>query len=332
MFLTGGRLARTFAFVLSVASALALGTPAAYASGPSDTSQFLADTNGARTSHGIAPLSFDANLTSMAQAWSNHMAAVGTISHNPSLPQFRAESWSLLGENVGMGLAVASLQQAFLNSPMHYRNIIDSAFTRVGIAVAYGHDNVIFVTLDFLAPAVPSTSSPSPVPVGVHLAGSGVHGPTPATTPAPPIRATPSTHVAPAIPPVAASWWRLADLSLLPRRDQAALAAVRTPTRHRGLVTLALPVAAICLATVLLADRRPGSHPGLGAVVELTLPVEAGDSARLRHRRSCGTRERRIDDRVVSQAEILRRLKRGQIAKGQLQRGRRTAPGALPTE
>jgi hypothetical protein len=267
MIRTERRLARTVAFILTVAAALALGAPAANGDASGDASQFFADTNMARAAHATAPLSLDASLTSVAQAWSNHMAAVGGISHNPSLAQFRAEPWALLGENVGMGYSVASLQQAFLNSPMHYRNIVDPVFTLVGVAVAYGLNNEIFVTLDFLAPLIPSAPPASPVPVTVHPSSSGVRGPTVAATPprmpapatqparAPqPARATPRARVSPTVPAVAASWWRLADLGLLPRGGiGAGPAAVGIPISHEGPVTLPLPIAVIGLVTTVIA-------------------------------------------------------------------------------
>ena len=51
---------------------------------------------------------------------------------------------------MGQGGDVDSLQQAFVNSPSHYHNLVDPAFNLVGIGVVYGSGGMIFVTVDFM--------------------------------------------------------------------------------------------------------------------------------------------------------------------------------------
>lgn len=142
----------------------------AVASAGGDAAQFLALTNQTRAAHGLAPLIVDSALVSMAQGWSNHMAAAGDISHNPNLSSQAPSNWQHLGENVGMGPSVASIQQAFLDSPHHYANIVNGDFRHVGIAVAYS-GGTIFVTVDFMrtfqdgaSAATPATSAPRSTP------------------------------------------------------------------------------------------------------------------------------------------------------------------------
>jgi hypothetical protein len=201
--------------MVAVATLGVLATPA-HASTYDDEARFLALTNQVRADHGIAGLSIDSQLTGIARRWSANMAAAGTISHNPNLASQVTEYWIKLGENVGMGGSVDAIQQAFVNSPHHYENIVDPAFHHVGIGVVYGSNGTIFVTLDFMelasdnaAPAPPPTAAPQPAPAPAPApAGSSqpvsvpirriVAVPTTATahtaapTTAAPVRATPS--------------------------------------------------------------------------------------------------------------------------------------------
>jgi uncharacterized protein YkwD len=186
----------------------AVAATAAHASAGSDESRFLSLTNQLRASVGAPALSLDAGMSNVARSWSQQMAASGGISHNPNR-QTQITGWSVLGENVGMGSTVDILNNALVNSPAHYENLVDRDFTLVGIGVAYG-PNMVYVTEDFMAPAgggggssdVPQAEpDPAPAPV-VEEAPA----PTPrATTTAPP-ETVPVTapQVAPPPPPAPA--------------------------------------------------------------------------------------------------------------------------------
>ena len=130
--------------------AMVMAVPVARADTGSDESRFLSLTNSLRSSKGLAPLAVDGGLVSVARSWSGKMAAAGSISHNPSLSSQMPSGWKKAGENVGKGGDVDSLQQAFVNSPLHYRNLVDPAFNYVGIGVVYGSGNMIYVTVDFM--------------------------------------------------------------------------------------------------------------------------------------------------------------------------------------
>ncbi|MBV8986130.1 MAG: CAP domain-containing protein, partial [Acidimicrobiia bacterium] len=106
--------------------------PAAHADTVSEENQFLALTNQLRSSLGIQTLTPQPQLTTMARNWSSQMAAAGTISHNPNLTSLAPSNWTALGENVGMGGAVAAIQTAFINSPHHYENLANGAYNYVG--------------------------------------------------------------------------------------------------------------------------------------------------------------------------------------------------------
>jgi hypothetical protein len=202
----------------------AIAAPAG-ASAASDASQFLALTNQVRAQKGLPALAAHGGLVSMAQGWSNKMAAAGDISHNPSLSAQAPSNWQRLGENVGMGPSVSSIQQAFVNSPHHYANIVNGEFRHVGIAVAYS-GTTIFVTVDFMrtfqdgtaaAPAAAPAAKPAPAakapaakpvaaapraatPTAVPAKATAVAAATPAPNTAPAPAATPAPP-APKTPP-----------------------------------------------------------------------------------------------------------------------------------
>ncbi|MDQ1396300.1 MAG: hypothetical protein QOG64_1559 [Acidimicrobiaceae bacterium] len=137
------------AAVLVICGFLALVSPKpATADSQSDAVAFLAALNQVRTSVGVRPLNVDPRLVTMAQGWSDRMAAAGTISHNPNLAAQGPAGWQLLGENVGMGPDVSSIHDAFVHSPHHYDNMIEPRYNAVGIAVTRAN-NAIFVTVDF---------------------------------------------------------------------------------------------------------------------------------------------------------------------------------------
>ena len=71
-----------------------------------------------------------------------------------------AAGWSKLGENVGVGYSVDDLMTALVNSPAHYRNIVDPSFSYIGVGVSYGDDGRMYTTHDFMA----VDEAPAPAP------------------------------------------------------------------------------------------------------------------------------------------------------------------------
>ena len=114
----------------------------------SDEATFVAKINELRASKGIAPLQVNANLVAKARAWSAGMAAAGKIWHS-TLSEGVTEDWRKLGENVGMGGSVDGLHTAFVNSPKHYENLVDPAFSHVGIGIVMS-GNTIFISEVFM--------------------------------------------------------------------------------------------------------------------------------------------------------------------------------------
>ena len=85
------------------------------------------------------------------------MASQGNISHNPNLTS-QVANWQTVGENVGEGADVATLDTAFWNSPGHRANILDSSYRDVGIGTAYA-DGVLWITVDFRKPMTAESAS-----------------------------------------------------------------------------------------------------------------------------------------------------------------------------
>ncbi len=131
--------------------------------------QFLALLNAERAQNALTPLVRDGRIDRVATNWSQHMAATyvttgmtrdpaatadcsrSSLCHRPDLvAQLSAPfpDWTVVGENVGVGGEVAAINEAFLASPPHQRNII-GAYNAVGIGVTIGSGR-IWVTVDFV--------------------------------------------------------------------------------------------------------------------------------------------------------------------------------------
>ena len=95
---------------------------------PGLESEFVAQLNGVRANAGLPPLAVDGELTAVARAWTDQMAAAGGLPHNPSVGSQVSAPWRGIGENVGTGGSVGSVMQAFVQSEGHYLNIIDGDY------------------------------------------------------------------------------------------------------------------------------------------------------------------------------------------------------------
>ena len=142
----------------AVAGSAAFAAPA-FASPSGD---LAAATNASRAAAGLPGLQIDGQLSSVAQAWANHLAAANVLSHNGAL-RSQVSNWTNLGENVGMAGDIPSVQQAFMNSPEHRANILNPSYTLMGVGSASSilpscNCRVLWVVVDFKRPA----SAPAP--------------------------------------------------------------------------------------------------------------------------------------------------------------------------
>ena len=138
---------------------------AAQADPVSDEAAFVAKINQLRAGKGLPALNVHENLVAKARTWAAGMADAGRIWHSTLSDGITAD-WQKLGENVGMGGSVDGLHNAFVASVHHYENLVDPAFSHVGIGIAVS-GRTIYVAEMFmqLMPAKdPVLSTPGTTP------------------------------------------------------------------------------------------------------------------------------------------------------------------------
>ena len=171
--------------------------PPSFVSLPDVAQQFLDLPNGERAAAGIGPISMRADVVPMALAHSLEMAQQGSIWHGSFVTEHALNAQSI-GENVGMGDSVGSIESAFMASPHHRDNILDPNFTQAGYAVV-ADNGTYFITEDFVQPKG-GAPAPTTKPVAPRRPSSGyVASAAPPKPKAKP--ATPASVLAAAAPP-----------------------------------------------------------------------------------------------------------------------------------
>lgn len=117
---------------------------------PGLAGEVIADHNAERTSRGIAALASDPCLDQLAQAWADHMAATG-LAHNPSgLSDAKACTGGRnAGENVAYNFSLDQVHATWMASTPHRTNMLNPAYSLVGIGVAQRADGSYWVVVDF---------------------------------------------------------------------------------------------------------------------------------------------------------------------------------------
>ncbi|MDQ1486532.1 MAG: hypothetical protein QOJ62_2225 [Actinomycetota bacterium] len=241
---TGHRVAKLLTAVSMAVAALgastALATPAL--AGPSG--DLASATNNSRAAAHLPALQLNGQLSAVAQAWANRLAAAGALSHNPAL-RSQVTGWTVLGENVGMAGDIPTVQAAFMASAAHRANILDARYTQMGVGSASSINAsckcaVLWVVVDFRRPTAAPAAVAAPAP----------RKPAPAVKAAP-VPARPATAVkAPA---------KVA-------RAKAAPPAVTKPAGstvgvHRSAIIVGAQPSATALSTGLAASASSGA-PG----------------------------------------------------------------------
>lgn len=149
LFVTAALASVTATVIVAAPSASAESTSSAF------TSRLVTLVNEARAQHGLRALTVASGTTTVAAGWSSHMAATGTLAHNPNL-QSELEShgspnWTTYGENVGEGPTSSADQlfTAYMNSPEHRANILGSGYRYLGIATTFS-GGLAWNTMDFV--------------------------------------------------------------------------------------------------------------------------------------------------------------------------------------
>ena len=209
---------RKLALGLILAIGVAFFPASAQADTVSDEATFVAKINDLRASKGLPALQVNDNLVAKARGWAGTMAAAGKIWHSTLSDGITAD-WQKLGENVGMGGSVDGLHNAFVASPHHYENLVDPAFTQVGIGIVM-NGSTMFVAEEFmalmpartpvvtpvLAPVTNTVKAVVPAPTTTTTARPAAPRPSTTTTTRPPVApSTTTTTTAPPAPPAADS-------------------------------------------------------------------------------------------------------------------------------
>ncbi len=150
---------RVFAVALS---ALLLATTMPLVAGASvdpvtAENQFVDLINRERSDRGLTPLATHSDLVGAARSQAKAIRDAGRLFHNPNLSSVTS-GWTKLGENVGYGGSVTSLHLAFMNSTSHRANILDPAYTHIGLGVVVD-GSTLWVAQVFMQSTVPVTQS-----------------------------------------------------------------------------------------------------------------------------------------------------------------------------
>ena len=106
-------------------------------------------TNDDREAKNRRDLDLNARLSRYAKRHSRKMAERGELFHTPNLAdKLGGLDWSIGGENVGMGPDLPSLEDAFMASTPHRKNILRRGFRDAAVGV-YESDGSFWVTVIF---------------------------------------------------------------------------------------------------------------------------------------------------------------------------------------
>ena len=110
-------------------------------------------TNHSRVNHEIRRVNIQDRISRLARRHSIAMANRGRIFHTSTSvinnTYLDGVNWSWWGENVGAAGSISDLQQAFMQSDDHRRNILDKRFRRVAVGTYKDDNGVFWVTVFF---------------------------------------------------------------------------------------------------------------------------------------------------------------------------------------
>ncbi|MFS4488781.1 CAP domain-containing protein [Dietzia kunjamensis] len=134
---------------------------------PAETEQVIADihehTNRERVSRGLNPVARLASLDRIAQNWSEQMASLDAMTHNPQIKALMAATydgtplsdgkWTSYGENVlqnWCGASGEALVQQWMNSLPHRLNLLNPLHTHLGVGVEVADSRKLYSTQNFV--------------------------------------------------------------------------------------------------------------------------------------------------------------------------------------
>ena len=112
--------------------------------------------NSDRGRYNLPALAIDPELSRIARIKSQDMLEHGYFAHtSPAYGDVRAMltrfgySYTAASENIARHSTIEKAQAAFLSSPAHRRNVLSTAYTKVGIGVAVAPAGYVYVTQIF---------------------------------------------------------------------------------------------------------------------------------------------------------------------------------------
>jgi len=112
-------------------------------------SEMLQLTNGDRADKDRKALKLDRELSRYATKHSREMADAGYLFHSEDLVGvLDGVEWSMGGENVGVGSSLVGLEDSFMASKPHRKNILQDGYDHVALGVVKS-DGTLWVTVIF---------------------------------------------------------------------------------------------------------------------------------------------------------------------------------------
>ncbi len=154
-------------YLLVLAAPVALTAPSADINQPGEPTQLgqaqaiLALLNAARTAAGSKILTLNDKLTAAALTHSQDQAQMDTMTHTGSDGSQASDrataagyAWSLVGENVlsRLDIHAAGAFDQWWNSPPHHENMMNPAYTEIGLAYAASKTGQVYYTMVLGAP------------------------------------------------------------------------------------------------------------------------------------------------------------------------------------
>lgn len=189
------------AILASVLMFMAPSPAGAQASLPDAEAQFIVAVNAERAAVGAPPLIAYATMTDSAREWTLDMATREVLEHASNITGGVPPGWTSAGENVGRGGTVNGLMHAFMQSEGHRSNLLNSAYTHIGVGAYVTEGNVLYTTHRFAA--APAATEPTPAPVPPTPVPPTPVPPTPTPIPPTPSPVPPTPTATPAPTPTA---------------------------------------------------------------------------------------------------------------------------------
>ena len=108
-----------------------------------------------RAANGLAPLTADPQLASLAQNWADHLASIGALVHQDlaSLNNTSMTNWQSLEENtLGPGpadISAGDMESLWMASSEHRANILRPEMNYVGVGIAQDSSGGVYAVVDF---------------------------------------------------------------------------------------------------------------------------------------------------------------------------------------